>query len=131
MVRRAFQSEGRGWRQGLALWLLLLSILTHAVVPAGSPLVRTSGSAFGATTAEVAIAPKRNTAGGEQSAQTGSDQGSAEGAGTAGDPPARPAASPASPPWPIDRARPPFPAYSTRTPDGGAASFSARAPPSI
>jgi hypothetical protein len=45
MMHRASVHDGKAWRQGLALWFLLLSILTHAVVPAGSPIHRNSGSA--------------------------------------------------------------------------------------
>lgn len=41
------------------LWLLLVSIAAHAMLPVGSPMVRSKGSAFSATTFEVAITPKR------------------------------------------------------------------------
>ena len=44
----------------MAFWLLLASILAHALLPVGSPLARTSGSAFSATTAEVALSPSRD-----------------------------------------------------------------------
>lgn len=46
----------------MAFWLLLASILAHALLPVGSPLARTSGSAFSATTAEVALSPSREDA---------------------------------------------------------------------
>jgi hypothetical protein len=131
MVHRVSVNEGKAWRQGLALWLLLLSIFTHAVVPAGSPLVRTSGSAFSATTAEVAIPPKRNMPADEQAAPGGGSEGSSEGAGYGDDPSKGLSVRAASVPWPAERTEPPYPAYPNRTQEGGAAPFSARAPPSI
>lgn len=39
----------------LFLWLSLATILTHALLPLGSPLVRGSGSAFSAYTSEVSL----------------------------------------------------------------------------
>lgn len=48
----------RGTRSILR-WLVLATIFAHALLPVGSPLVRTSGSAFSATTAEVSLAPSR------------------------------------------------------------------------
>lgn len=50
------------------LWLLLAAILTHALIPVGSPLARTSGSAFSATTLDVSLAPRK----GEEALRTGS-----------------------------------------------------------
>ncbi len=41
------------------LWLLLATIATHAVLPSGSPLARTAGSAFSATTIDVTLTPQR------------------------------------------------------------------------
>ena len=41
------------------LWLALAIIFTHALVPTGSPLRKSSGSAFNPFTAEVALGPKR------------------------------------------------------------------------
>ncbi|MFN3388989.1 MAG: hypothetical protein ACK40O_08650 [Allosphingosinicella sp.] len=41
------------------LWLILATVFAHALLPVGSPLVRTSGSAFSATTADVSLAPSR------------------------------------------------------------------------
>lgn len=43
----------------VSLWLLFATIVFHAVVPTGSPLTRTAGSAFSATTSDVVLAPKR------------------------------------------------------------------------
>lgn len=43
----------------LWLWLILVTVFAHALLPVGSPLVRTSGSAFSATTADVSLAPSR------------------------------------------------------------------------
>jgi hypothetical protein len=124
-------SAGKALRQGAALWLLLLSILTHTVVPAGSPLVPTSGSAFSAATAEVAIPPKRETASSEQAVAGGGEDGGSKGGSLADDPPAPFPAEAASIPWPPERAKSPSPEPWTTDRKGGAAPFSARAPPSI
>ena len=43
----------------MALWLLLLSIITHAFVPADSSLQTAPGSAFSAATTDVAVGPPR------------------------------------------------------------------------
>lgn len=68
-------------RQGSAwlcwLWLLVATIAFHAVVPTGSPLVRTSGSAFSATTADVSLAPKRKDGSAQQNVEL-PDDGSGE-----------------------------------------------------
>lgn len=45
----------------LSAWLLLLSILVHALVPVGSPLVRGWGSAFSAGTVDVSLAGSRKS----------------------------------------------------------------------
>ena len=112
----------------LALWLLLLSIFTHAIIPAGSPLHRTTGSAFSASTAEVSLAPKRKALADEQVQLEASGDGASEGSG---------------PPDPLDlriafRAVPLLGIPQSRialeaavaTLAGGAAFFLARAPPS-
>ena len=41
------------------LWLVLLTILVHAALPVGSPLSRTIGSAFSASTSDVSLSPQR------------------------------------------------------------------------
>ena len=41
------------------LWLILAAILAHAVVPVGSPLARTQGSAFSIATTDVSLAASR------------------------------------------------------------------------
>ncbi|QAY76039.1 hypothetical protein [Sphingosinicella sp. BN140058] len=46
----------------MAFWLLLASILAHALLPVGSPLARTSGSAFSASTADVSLGASRDEA---------------------------------------------------------------------
>lgn len=131
MMHRASVHDGKAWRQGLAFWFLLLSIFTHAVVPTGSPLQRISGSAFSATTAEVAIAPKRKTIGTEQAEVGGRVEGSSHGAGT-GEPPSLHLAHESLSPRMAAQGTPPLiGAVSARIPHGGAAPFSARAPPSI
>ena len=130
-MHQASVHHGKAWRQGLAFWLLFLSIFTHALVPAGSPLHRTSGSAFSATTTEVAIAPKRKPLSAKEVQSGAGDEGSSEGAGGTDDPlltlfggsaPTFRASDPAQTLWPT---------VSSRSLDGGAAPFSARAPPSI
>ena len=44
------------------LWALILTIFAHALLPTGSALVRTPGSAFSASTSDVSLAPSRKTA---------------------------------------------------------------------
>jgi hypothetical protein len=114
--------------QALALWLLLLSVLTHAVLPApGSPLNRTQGSAFSAWTAEVSLAPKRKSLPGEEI-------GTAVRGGHGPDDPALAepavalAAIPAAAPFYAPRS-PAAPAPAARTAGAGSAPFAARAPP--
>jgi len=45
----------------VTVWLLLATILVHALLPGGSPIRRTSGSAFSAATADVSLGPSRRT----------------------------------------------------------------------
>jgi len=42
-----------------AFWLVMVAILAHALIPVGSPIQRTNGSAFSVSTVDVSIAPKR------------------------------------------------------------------------
>jgi hypothetical protein len=49
----------RRWAFIGLLWLALATIFAHALAPTGSPLRRSSGSAFNPFTSEVAIGPKR------------------------------------------------------------------------
>lgn len=44
-----------------ALWLILAAIFAHALLPVGSPMARTLGSAFSATTLDVSLAPRGET----------------------------------------------------------------------
>ena len=46
----------------VALWLILATVFLHALLPVGSPMSRTVGSAFSATTVDVSLAPNRNGA---------------------------------------------------------------------
>lgn len=131
MVHQAPAHDGKAWRQGLAFWLLLLSIFTHAIVPAGSPLHRTPGSAFSATTAEVAIAPKRKSSASEPAQAGASDEGDSNGSGAAGDPPVQSLGAAALPAWSAEPATGPWAAIPSRRAVDGAAAFSARAPPSL
>lgn len=128
---RSIASMDRKLQAGLLpLWLLLLSIFTHALVPAESPLQRTSGSAFAASTAEVSLAPQRKSRETEQArAGTGGDA-ELQSANPGDDPPIAPLppaaparfefglSSPAGSPQPAPAAA------------NGAAAFQARAPPS-
>ena len=43
----------------IAVWLLVLAILTHALLPVAAPWARTNGSAFSASTVEVTTGPSR------------------------------------------------------------------------
>ena len=45
-----------------ALWLLFATIFAHALLPVDSPMSRTFGSAFSATTLDVSLAPVRSEA---------------------------------------------------------------------
>jgi hypothetical protein len=131
MRHRSPALDGKAWWQGAAVWLLLLSIFTHAVVPAGSPLHRTPGSAFSATTAEVAIAPKRKSADTEQAQPGSGDEGGSQGSGASDDPPAALQAHSAfASPFHASEPRHRL-AFASLRADGGAASFSARAPPAL
>ena len=50
----------------MLVWLVLATIFVHALLPTGSPLLRTSGSAFSVTTMEVSLAPSRKDKAAEQ-----------------------------------------------------------------
>ena len=50
---------GRQWIRQACLWLSIATVFAHAVLPVGSPLARASGSAFSASTLEVALGPSR------------------------------------------------------------------------
>lgn len=113
---------------GLALWLLLLSIFTHALIPTGSPLHRIAGSAFSASTADVSLAPSRKLFP-KQAQLRDADEGNSEGSGFAG-PAAIPSAPPTLVPRPLHPASVFRPEATARPGVGGSASFEARAPPS-
>lgn len=78
------ESSGAGaTRLFASLWLLLAAILTHALIPSESPLARTTGSAFSATTLDVSLAPRK----GEQPSRIGNaDAGRSDGVADGGDP---------------------------------------------
>jgi hypothetical protein len=60
-TRQAFTID-RSERARIAWsWLLLVTIFLHALVPIGSPLARTNGSPFSASTIEVSTTPSRAT----------------------------------------------------------------------
>jgi len=46
----------------LFLWLTAATVLAHALVPVGSPLARAAGSAFSASTTDVAVKPGKKRA---------------------------------------------------------------------
>ena len=46
----------RTWLYLACLWLSIATALGHAIAPVGSPLARTAGSAFSASTTDVALA---------------------------------------------------------------------------
>jgi hypothetical protein len=67
-----------GW-----LWLLLATVLSHAVVPGGLPLERGHGSAFSAATVDVATLPGREPL---RIVEAKRDDGSNANPGDSGDP---------------------------------------------
>ena len=110
--------------QGPALWLLLLSILAHAFVPPASPVQRAAaGSAFSVSTAEVSLAPRRAGLSAKRHLQEDNDWASAGGDADDGSFAAEPLV-PAS-----FEALAPFTPAESWPASGGAAPFSARAPP--
>ena len=127
-MHRASAHHGKAWRQGLASWFLLLSILAHAVLPTGSPVQGTSGAAFSATAAEVAIAPE--TAEFRQTEPSGADAPGADGGG-GGDQPSPLPARHHSPGEAASRPAPVAAPPSAGGSGGGAAPYSAQAPPAI
>lgn len=63
-MRADIRARERGNRTFVfSLWILLATILGHALVPVGSPMARTAGSAFSASTADVALGTSRREAG--------------------------------------------------------------------
>jgi len=52
-------SARQSWTHLGCLWLLLITVFAHAVIPTGSPLARSQGSAFSISTTDVSLAPKR------------------------------------------------------------------------
>ena len=122
--------DGKAGGRTLALWLLLLSIFTHALVPAEAALDRARGSAFSAATDDVSLAPVRKAAGDDRVVLRARDRDSSEGAAPPG-PAILAAAVSALPPPAVAHTPAIAPAASVVPGGGGAASFQARAPPSI
>jgi hypothetical protein len=131
MVHQASRRDGDVWRQGLAAWLLLLSILTHALVPIGSPFQRTAGSAFSTATSDVAVTPKRQQRAFEENAIKGGGGQSEEQSRGSGDPPAGLSVQLSTIQPQLERTVVPSSVPHGLVPLGGAAPFSARAPPTI
>jgi hypothetical protein len=129
MTRRTLSRGREEWTQGLAFWLLLLSIFANASVSAGAPLRGAPGSGFRASTAEAAIAPRRAPLPVKQAQLRARDEGGSVGPDADRDP----IVGSASPSLPtraaVDTALPSL-RGSSRAGEGGAAFFSARAPPS-
>lgn len=122
------RSEETVRTRALALWLLLFSIFTHALVPIGSPLQRANGSAFSAFTSEVSLSPDRKAQARQQrQLQDAGGEGS-DGGDPSGDDLAR-AAPAALAPQLAQQSR--FAAAPAAEPaaEGGAAAFDARGPP--
>jgi hypothetical protein len=44
----------------MTLWLVMAAIFTHALLPTGSPVQRSAGSAFSASTIDVTTIPRRD-----------------------------------------------------------------------
>lgn len=55
-------SAWRHWTHLFCLWLSIATVFAHAVLPIGSPLTRSSGSAFSASTSDVSLGPARRGA---------------------------------------------------------------------
>ena len=132
MVCCASSPDGKARVYGPTLWLLLLSIFTHAFVPLGSPLDRGAGSAFSISTGEVSLAAKkRNPIKNRQAQIRAADDIGPDGAGATAYRFVSPAAGQFTPPPSAEPAgsiaRPPAVFASQR----GAAPFSARAPPAL
>lgn len=115
----------RSWLYLACLWLSIATALGHAVAPVGSPLDPVSGSAFSASTTDVALAPARN-APAVKRAFADSDPGVASDAGPALTPHAielAPVAAYASPPTPSALQPPPslprFQGFHARAPPRG------------
>ena len=123
-------SRERTARAGLSMWLLLLSILAHALVPTGSRVELVAGSAFSASTAEVSLGPTRTSLGERDARLRSAGDGALDGAGSA-DPLLAPTSRQPlhAPPVPI--AKHFRPEERTEVPDQGAGAFDARAPPSF
>ena len=115
--------------RGLTLWFLLLSIFTHALVPMGAPLQRITGSAFSASTADVSLAPSRQSLAKQLALAKASDDQAPDGAGL-DDPtvalPSQVAVFAAHHHRSTARAM----VHPALASDGGAAAFEPRAPPS-
>ena len=129
-AQTAISADRRTRTRGLSYWLLLLSILVHGLIPAGSPLEASRGSAFSAWTADVSTAPRPQVLGLKQAQLSSSDD-----RGGRGDDPADTPHAILPPSLP--RLQPPAGASETERPAAvgagaaGAASFDARAPPAL
>lgn len=89
----------RAWARPFWLCVLLVTIAFHAFVPYGSPLVRTQGSAFSATTSDVGVTPKRKDRTATIAVQDADDNTGSD----TGTPPGDLARSPDAPPLQLPR----------------------------
>ena len=130
--RRFGDETSQRARSSLAwLWLVVASIFVHALLPAGSPLVRTAGSAFSVSTSDVSLPPVRKFRSAERDGQEGltaKDERASSGLDLIFLLPV--VASPRSPLLAIGK-RLPVRARAAAIPAAPARAFNARAPPPV
>ena len=68
-----------------AVWLLLAAIFAHALLPAGEPMSRVSGSAFSAATDDVTLLPTRTATAAFIGSNDGSSSAGTDGSGEPGE----------------------------------------------
>lgn len=71
-----------------AVWLLLAAIFAHALLPAGEPMSRVSGSAFSAATSDVTLLPTRTATAAFIGSNDGGSSAGTDGSGGPGQYPA-------------------------------------------
>ena len=114
----------------VALWLLLVSVLTHVLVPGGSLVQRHSGSALSASSADLAVISPRGPQATRKSQASGLDD---EGLTDPFDPEDLQATFAAAEnlfPPPLIRPADEYASFASLS-GGGAAAFQPRAPPSV
>ena len=114
----------------VALWLLLLSVLTHVLVPGGSLVQRHSGSALSASSADLALVSPRGHQATRKSQASDPDE---EGLADPFDPEDLQATFAAAEnlfPPPLIRPADEYASFASLS-GGGAAAYQPRAPPSV